>query len=255
MVVVGAASPAEPCTGSDRSNAEGKPGPPQLTLDVFRTPLEAAGLTTVQISLSRMNPTPHYKTTPDGLPPLAWVGVFQKVPWDDEARYALEVQQPFSRFILDGQKTIETRAYPLPPCLLGKPIYLLESHAGAAGVSSLPSHIPVVGAHCAHLGAQDTPRIIGVVTFGSCTLYDSSAAWEADREKHLVPAGSLYDWSAGTGTCRYDDAFVAREQISLQEGKLSELYAWHVTSIDGTSCVQNSTAMNRIYRSIFKLEV
>jgi hypothetical protein len=35
------------------------------------------------------------------------------------SKFALEVQQPFSGYILSGKKTIETRAYPLPEELIG----------------------------------------------------------------------------------------------------------------------------------------
>lgn len=44
--------------------------------------------------------------------------------------YALEVQVPWSRRLLDGTKTIETRAYLLPAEVLQQPVLLVESPAG-----------------------------------------------------------------------------------------------------------------------------
>jgi hypothetical protein len=44
--------------------------------------------------------------------------------------YALEVQIPWSRRLLGGTKTIETRAYPLPPQALKQPVLLVESPEG-----------------------------------------------------------------------------------------------------------------------------
>lgn len=44
--------------------------------------------------------------------------------------YALEVQAPWSRRLLDGTKTIETRAYSLPTAVLHASVLLVESPGG-----------------------------------------------------------------------------------------------------------------------------
>jgi hypothetical protein len=63
--------------------------------------------------------------------PLDHQDCFHSIEWDTEEHkmYALEVQKPFSQFILLGQKTIETREYPLPTELQNVPILLLETNS------------------------------------------------------------------------------------------------------------------------------
>ena len=56
--------------------------------------------------------------------------------------HALEVQAPYSAHILAGRKTVETRAYPLPEALLGRPVLLVESAAGRDAVSGVPDAVP-----------------------------------------------------------------------------------------------------------------
>ena len=57
----------------------------------------------------------------------------------DEAlpAYALEVQFPWSRMLLDGDKMVETRAYPLPFEVLQQPVLLVESPMGGLAVHGL----------------------------------------------------------------------------------------------------------------------
>jgi SAM-dependent methyltransferase len=242
MVVVGAVDPSSSDGEHVSASSVGKPGPPQLTLEMLRRPLEVAGLTTVQLSLSRLSPTPHYAVLPHVLPPLAWVGVFQKVPWSPARTYALEVQAPYSTYILQGRKTIETRAYPLPPCLLNQRVLLLEPVAAQAGVSSLPSSIPAGSALC---------RIVGSVTFTACALYTNRAQWEADREKHMVPQDSVFDWK---DQLIITESNQTREFHSLQDGKINELYGWEVGSIEVFSDEEAlAPALIRVYRSLFEV--
>jgi SAM-dependent methyltransferase len=242
MVVVGAADPSY-----DDIVEDPLPGPPMLWLHELRKPLEAAGLTTVQLSLSRLSPTPQYDVpvprNPLGLPPLAWVGLFQKVVWDPDAVYALEVQAPFSTYILEGKKTIETRAYPLPAALLNKRVLLLEPAEGIAAASSLPAQIAAGSAKC---------KVIGSVTFNKCTRYETAEAWETDRDKHLVPKGSAYDWKEDVFMKEHNDT---REFPTLEDGKVQELYAWHVVLDDSASVstYKEVPAMQRVYRSLFKV--
>lgn len=104
--------------------------------------------------------------------------------------YALEVQPPFSRLLVSGAKTIETRRYPLPAALLrGQPVFILESQEGAEGVSALGDAVA--------LGEGGGPRIVGSVVFSACKRYGSAAEWEGDRAVHCVPVESLvYNFSA-----------------------------------------------------------
>eukprot|EP00957_Ditylum_brightwellii_P050269 3812301-Ditylum_brightwellii.AAC.1 len=57
---------------------------------------------------------------------LDWKG------WNNQ-KFGLEMQHPWAGHLLDGRKTIETRAYDLPPSLLGKRIEILETRKGKAG--------------------------------------------------------------------------------------------------------------------------
>lgn len=253
VVVVGATLPNRDndSVESDGKGVQGKPGPPLLTLDQLRLPLERAGLTTVQLSLSRFNPTPHYASLPGGLAPLAWMGIFRNIQWNVDDAYALEVQAPFSTYILEGKKSIETRAYALPSALLHKPIYLLESQQGQDGVSSVGDFIP------AQVPTSDTSsvRIIGTVVFTACTQYTSQVQFDADREKHLVPVGSAYDYTVETDTHRFEqnlNNIKAQPIISMKEGKIKELFAWEVGSFEA-NVYEEFPALKRVHRSFFKV--
>ncbi len=260
LVVVGAALPDSNnrTISADGNDTQGKPGPPLLTIDQLRVPLERAGLTTVQLSLSRFNSTPHYASLPGGLAPLAWMGVFRKIVWSSEETYALEVQAPFSTYILEGRKTIETRAYALPPALLHQPIYLLESQQGQDGVSSVGDFIPAqerASDDTSTTAVTPKVRIIGTVVFTSCTQYTTQAQFDADREKHLVPVGSAYDYSVKTNTHRFEqnlNNITAQPNISMKDGKITELFSWQVGSFKA-NVYEDFPGLQRVHRSLFKV--
>jgi hypothetical protein len=106
-----------------------------------------------------------------------------------DSLFALEVQAPFSREILNGRKTIETRAYALPEYLLQQPILLLETVTGSVGVSSL--------ADVMQLPAEGI-QVLGFVVFSESFEYISSDDWESDRDAHLVPLESGYNFKPGS---------------------------------------------------------
>lgn len=104
----------------------------------------------------------------------------------ETGRFALEMQAPWSRHLLEGSKTIETRSYPLPAGLVGRPIEIIESQPGQAGMSSVGDSVEP-GA----LGLS----VVGCVTFSSSDAYETREAWVADRDRHLVPPSSgAYGW-------------------------------------------------------------
>ncbi len=105
----------------------------------------------------------------------------------DVQQFALEVQSPFSQYIATGRKTIETRSYPLPIELLGKTIFLCESSQGAALVSNINGDVVLAG--------QDGLHFIGEIVINKCEEYKTLEEWHQDRDKHMVPEGSLYDMS------------------------------------------------------------
>lgn len=108
----------------------------------------------------------------------------------ENRHYGLEIQQPYAELLLTGVKTIETRSYPLPSNLLYRHILIIESSTGKDGVSELPSVVRNSGGDVDGTG----PRIVGSVVFSECFEYSSEKEWRDDENKHLVPAGSLYDW-------------------------------------------------------------
>ena len=92
-------------------------------------------------------------------------------------KFALEVQAPFSRYILDGSKSIETRSYLLPDELLGKPIMLCESTPGIDSVSAVNDTV---------VAGQADLSMIGEIIVSSCTEYMSQLSFDNDRPLHLV---------------------------------------------------------------------
>mmetsp|Transcript_26853 Transcript_26853/g.39802 ORF Transcript_26853/g.39802 Transcript_26853/m.39802 type:complete len:159 (-) Transcript_26853:152-628(-) len=141
---------------------------------------------------------------------------------DFQLLYALEVQAPFSQKILHRAKTIETRAYPLPDYLIHVPILLLESEPGIACHSSLENNI-VTGSN------SSSCRIIGTVTFSESKKYSSCQEWVDERDRHLVPENSHYDWTDN-----------------------SEKYGWIVENTS-EECCNASLKLTRVFRSIFRV--
>lgn len=105
-------------------------------------------------------------------------------------RVGLEMQEPWGGLLLRGKKKIETRAYDLPKCLLGKRIVILQTK-GRDGVSSLPNVIAkddIIG----------TVERIGWCIFDRVIIYRYKSKFEADEPKHLVKSDSVYGWKDDT---------------------------------------------------------
>lgn len=84
----------------------------------------------------------------------------------------INIQWPVSRLILGGQKTIETRKYPLPERYKGKEMAIVET-PGPKGKKAGILHA----------------RIIGTIVFRDSFRYKSMRHWSADCSLHCVPAG------------------------------------------------------------------
>ena len=136
--------------------------------------------------------------------------------------YALEVQQPFSQYLLDGRKTIETRSYPLPEELRSKQIYLLSSVQGEAKKSSLPD-IVIASKH-------DDLKLIGILQFSKSVQYTCLDLWNTERCKHMVEECSAYDFKGD-----------------------ADVFGWAVESV---SVIENLPLPNlrRHFRSFFEVE-
>jgi len=114
---------------------------------------------------------------------------------DQERKFGLEMQQPYSEFVLNGQKPIESRAYPLPEALIDAKIEILQSEKGLDGVSSVPDRVTLNKSRDNNSSTPSPLKRIGWVTFAKCILYTSREEFEADREKHLVDPNSGYGWN------------------------------------------------------------
>jgi hypothetical protein len=109
--------------------------------------------------------------------------------WKQDA-FGLEMQRPWAGALLDGKKTIETRAYDLPPGLLGRRIMILQSPSGRAGVSAMGNVLDLKAEHA-------PATIIGWCTFSSVKIYRNQAMFEADESAHQVSKTSPYGWKNG----------------------------------------------------------
>ena len=115
--------------------------------------------------------------------------------WADKGRrFGLEMQHPYSEFVLTGKKSIESRAYPLPEALLDTQIEILQSEKGQDGVSSVPNRATLSKSSQSSQSSQSPLKRIGWVTFAKCHQY-TKEEFEADVEKHLVDPNSGYGWN------------------------------------------------------------
>lgn len=78
----------------------------------------------------------------------------------------LNIQAPWSQMILRGQKTVETRSYPLPDKHKGKMLAIIET----------PGKDKTLG----------KAKIIGLVVFSESFQYPSKEKWLNDIDRHRV---------------------------------------------------------------------
>ena len=86
----------------------------------------------------------------------------------------LNIQYPWSKMIIDGKKTVETRSYPLPKKYEGEELALIETPGKAGNFKS---------------------RIIGTVTFSHSFKYPNETCWKEDQCRHLVGLASEFGWN------------------------------------------------------------
>ncbi|NBX76673.1 MAG: hypothetical protein EBQ92_08970 [Proteobacteria bacterium] len=107
----------------------------------------------------------------------------------------LNIQAPWSQNILEGNKTIETRFYPLPKKYIGKEMFIIET-PGKKG--------------------RFKARIVGTVVFGEPFEYDSEQSFYRDRRKHLVAAQSSdFTWESGKGKTKWGWPILKVEAFNL----------------------------------------
>lgn len=82
----------------------------------------------------------------------------------------INIQWPWSQLIASGQKTVETRSYPIPEKHIGRDLAIIET--------------PGPNGHRA-IGLSEA-RIIGIVRFSGSFRYKSKAEWLRDKGRHCV---------------------------------------------------------------------
>jgi hypothetical protein len=87
----------------------------------------------------------------------------------------INIQIPWSRLLINGDKSVETRSYPLPKKYEGVELALIET-PGKYG--RFKSHI------------------IGIITFSHSFQYPDKQAWIDDYNRHKVEEGDEFcDWN------------------------------------------------------------
>jgi len=96
----------------------------------------------------------------------------------------LNIQYPWTEFLLSGKKTIETRTYPIPRKYIGIELAMIET----------PAKIP------SDANNPKTARIVGTIVFGEPFKYQSIRDWKNDCDKHLVESGhQQFSWKERQG--------------------------------------------------------
>lgn len=86
----------------------------------------------------------------------------------------INIQFPISRLILSGEKTIETRTYPIPRHYVGQELAIIET-PGSEG--------------------EFEARIVGTITFSGCFPYKDRKSFYADQSRHHVSSHSPWKWT------------------------------------------------------------
>lgn len=86
----------------------------------------------------------------------------------------INIQFPISQLILSGDKTVETRTYPLPANYVNQPLYLVETPGKEGKFAS---------------------RVVAIVRFGEPFLYKNEEEFYADHKRHKVDPKSPWRWN------------------------------------------------------------
>lgn len=89
--------------------------------------------------------------------------------------HGIAVQQPYADLIAKGKKIIETRTYPAPSWIIGKPIALIETPGKSRLFRS---------------------RVIAIIELGPSKKYESEKDFYADFDLHKVGPDSLFSFES-----------------------------------------------------------
>jgi hypothetical protein len=86
----------------------------------------------------------------------------------------INIQYPWSKLLIDQEKCVETRSYPLPKKYIGVELALIETPGRKEKFKS---------------------NIIGTITFSHSFKYETIYDFESDFNRHLVPVDDKnYGW-------------------------------------------------------------
>ena len=86
----------------------------------------------------------------------------------------INIQYPWSELLINLDKCVETRTYPLPEKYEGEELALIET----------PGKI-----------GKFKARIIGTITFSHSFKYENMQEWISDYNRHRVEQDSLFGWN------------------------------------------------------------
>ncbi len=86
----------------------------------------------------------------------------------------INIQYPISQLILCGEKTVETRTYPIPPKYLGQEMLMIETPGKIGKFKS---------------------RSVAIIVFKKSFQYKNSKDFYKDKKSHGVDHDSPWAWS------------------------------------------------------------
>lgn len=139
--------------------------------------------------------------------------------FDSKRQFGVEIRKEWCDQIFSGRKKMETRRYPLPPGLLHKKIWVVQTEGGPSGTSSLPDTVSP---------GDKNAELVGIITFRSSSRYSDVGQWELERHLHCVDSSSAYDWD-GQG----------------------EMFGWFIEAATQFEERVQVPGMTRLHRSLF----
>lgn len=136
--------------------------------------------------------------------------------------FVFEIQRPWSRKVVQGEKKIEIRSYIFPKNLTGKSIEVLETPR-----STLGSGVPDVVDPESEEG--ENYRVIGKMVLSGFKEYKNAAEFNADADLHLA----------------------VDSEFQFQKGK--PCYGWIIKSAECYDLPKPCPIIQREHRSIFKV--
>jgi hypothetical protein len=90
----------------------------------------------------------------------------------------INIQYPISRLILSGEKTIETRTYPIPKKFLSQDMLMIETPGKTGDFKA---------------------RIVAIIRFRKCFKYQNISEFYKDEKRHMVTPDSPWGWNNSKG--------------------------------------------------------